>query len=383
MDLKMTDEQALLLESVREFFERNVTEEKVQQWCKNRKLPDELTKSYLDAGFGLLGIPEEYGGVSADKLTLVLLIEEVHHQVGTRVPFILNGVNIFNLLEFGSPEQIKTCMDLYKKTGQHPFAMAISEVGAGSDNSAMLTTAKQVDGKIVINGEKTWITDGEYTPYLLVFAKDEDSSPQNKSISAWLIPRDTPGVSTVSLEVISPTVMPICKICLNNVVIGESFRFGERGKGFINLMKNLEMERLLSCAVALGLAQAAMDDAAVYANQRVQFGQTIGSFQLIQEKLADMETKLQAARTFLYKTAWELENGKSVQLNSALLKRYMGQTATEICSEALQIFGGLGFTTEARVGRLWQECRGIQFQAGTDEIMVHIAGKQILKKYAK
>jgi crotonobetainyl-CoA dehydrogenase len=383
MDLKMTDEQALLLENVREFFERYVTEQKIQQWCKNRKLPDELAKAYLDAGFGLMGIPEEYGGIPADKLTLVLLIEEVHHRVGTMTPFILNAVNIFNLLEFGSPDQIKVCMDFYKQTGRHPFAMAITEPGAGSDNSAMETTAKNVDGTIVVNGQKTMISDGENSPYLLVFAKDEDPSPQNMSISAWLIPRDTPGVSIVPMDKIVPTVMPICHIHFDNVVVDEGYRFGERGKGFINLMKNLEMERLLSSALGLGLAQAAMDDAAAYASQRVQFGQTIGSFQLIQEKLTDMETKLVAARTFLYKTAWELDNGKSVQLNSALVKRYIGQVATEICSDAVQIFGGLGFTTESRVGRLWQECRGNQFQAGTDEIMVHIAGRQVLKKYAR
>jgi len=126
-----------------------------------------------------------------------------------------------------------------------------------------------------------------------------------------------------------------------------------------------------------------MEDAAAYAGQRVAFGQTIGKFQQIQQKLTDMEVKIQNMRNLLYKTAWELDNGISVQLNSALVKRYIPNAALEVCSDALQIFGGLGYTTETRVSRLWQDSRGNQIAGGTDEIMVYIAGRQILKKYAK
>jgi alkylation response protein AidB-like acyl-CoA dehydrogenase len=383
MDFKKTDEQELLLESVREFFERNTSEEKVQQWVKDHDAPVELTKGYLDAGFGFLGLPEEYGGTPVDRLTMVLLIEEVHRRAAVTTPFVLNSVAMFDICEFGSREQVEFCMDIYNKTGKPCFAMAISEPGAGSDNSAMATTAKKVDGKIILNGQKTWVTNGEHTPYLLIFAKDEDPSPQNRSISMWLIPKNLPGVSTSGLGKIGQTMTPFCDVYFDNVVIEESCLVGERGKGFINLMKNFEFERLLGSAQSLGLAQAAMDDAAAYASQRVQFGQSIGKFQLIQEKLTDMEIKLQTIRNFLYKTAWELDNGIPVQLTSALVKRYAGKTATEVCSEAMQIFGGLGYTTETRVGRLWQDCRGNQIAAGTDEIMVHIAGRQLLKKYAK
>lgn len=383
MDFKKTDEQELLLESVREFFARTVTEEKIQQWCADHAAPDDFTKDYLDAGFGMLGIPEEFGGTPVDSLTMVLLIEEIHRQAAATTPFVLNSVAMFDICEFGSPEQIKFCMDMYQDIGKPSFAMAISEPGAGSDNQAMATTAKRVDGKVVLNGSKIWVTNGEQTPYLLVWAKDEDPSRENKNISMWLFSKDTPGVSTSSLQKIGQTMTPFCEVYFDNVVIDESCLVGKRGQGFINLMKNFEFERLLGCAQSLGLAQAAMDDAALYATQREQFGQTIGKFQMIQEKLTDMEIKLQTIRNFLYKTAWELDNGISVQLNSALIKRYTGATATEICSEAIQIFGGLGYTTETRVGRLWADCRGNQIAAGTDEIMAYIAGRQILKKYSK
>jgi crotonobetainyl-CoA dehydrogenase len=330
-----------------------------------------------------LGIPEEYGGIPADTITRTLLIEEVHRQVAAVTPFLLNSVAMFDICEFGSPDQIKFCMDLYQRTGKPCFAMAISEPGAGSDNSSMATTARRVDGKIIIRGQKTWVTNGEYTPYFLVWAKDEDPSRENKNISMWLFPRNLPGVSVSPLSKIGQTMTPFCDLYLDNVVIDESCLVGERGKGFTNLMKNFEVEHILAGAQSLGLAQAAMDDAAAYANQRVQFEKTIGSFQLIQKKLTDMEMKLQAARNFLYKTAWDLDNGIPVQMTSALVKRYLARTATEVCSEAVQIFGGLGYTTETRVSRLWKDCRGNQIAAGTDEIMVHIAGRQILRKYGQ
>jgi crotonobetainyl-CoA dehydrogenase len=218
---------------------------------------------------------------------------------------------------------------------------------------------------------------------MLVVAKDEDPSPENTSMSMWLVSMDTPGIKTAPIHKIGQTLLPLADIYFDNVTVEESCLVGERGKGFLNLMKNFEVERLSLAAWSLGLAQAAMDDAAAYAGQRVQFGKTIGNFQLIQEKLTDMEIKIQNMRNIIYKTAWELDNGMPVQLNSALVKRYVPSTAVEVCTAAMQIFGGLGYTTESRVSRLWQDARGNQFAGGTDEIMVHIAGRQILKKYGK
>ncbi|KUO61646.1 MAG: acyl-CoA dehydrogenase [Gracilibacter sp. BRH_c7a] len=383
MDFKMTEEQELLLESAREFVNRHFTEDKIKQWYKEHGVPDELTKAYLDAGFGYLGIPEEFGGTPVDNMTICLVVEEMTRASGASTPFMLNSLVMFDMCEFGSPEQIQFAMDAYTKVGKPCFSLAVSEPGAGSDNASMTTTAKKVDGKIVINGQKTWVTNGETSPYVLVVAKDEDPSPQNKNMSMWLLPKDTPGVKTASLEKIGQTIMPFCEMYFDNVVIEESCLVGERGRGFMNLMKNFEMERLIIGAHSLGMAQAAMEDAAAYAGQRVAFGQTIGKFQQIQQKLTDMEVKIQNMRNLLYKTAWELDNGISVQLNSALVKRYIPNAALEVCSDALQIFGGLGYTTETRVSRLWQDSRGNQIAGGTDEIMVYIAGRQILKKYAK
>lgn len=383
MDFRMTEEQELLLESVREFVQRNFTEEKIKQWYQEHGVPDELTKAYLDAGFGYLLIPEEYGGTPVDTLTLCLVIEELTRAAACTTPFTLNSLVVFDMCEFGTPEQINLCMAMYEKTGKPNICLAISEPGAGSDNNAMVVTAKKADGKIVINGQKTWVTNGEKCDYVLVIAKDEDPSPQNRNMSLWLLPTNTPGVKTAPLHKIGQKVLPFCEMYFDNVVIDESCLVGKRSQGFRHLMKNFEVERLIIAAQSLGMAQAAMEDAAAYAGQRVTFGKVIGTYQQIQLKLTDMEIKIQNMRNLLYKTAWELDNGMPVKMNCALTKRYNVMTATEVCSEAMQIFGALGYTTETRVSRLWEDARGNQFAGGTDEIMVHIAGREVLKKYAK
>ena len=177
--------------------------------------------------------------------------------------------------------------------------------------------------------------------------------------------------------------MPFCEVYFDDVVLTEDMRVGEEGQGFYNLMKNFETERCLIVAQAIGVAQAAMDDAAAYVSERMTFGKPLANYQLIQLKLVEMETAIRNSRNMLYKTLWKMDNGESVRIDSALLKRYACQEATKVASEAMQIYGGLGFTTETRLGRLWADLRGFQIAGGTDEIMVYIAGRQLAKQYAR
>jgi alkylation response protein AidB-like acyl-CoA dehydrogenase len=199
----------------------------------------------------------------------------------------------------------------------------------------------------------------------------------------WLVPLSRDGVSTASLHKIGDQIEPFCDIYFDSVVLTEADRVGARGVGFKNLMKNYETERCLIISRILGIAQAAMDDAAAYVSERVTFGKPIASYQLIQEMLVEMEIKLQNTRNMLYKTLWKIDNGQSVRIDSALLKRYGAQACTEVCDMALQIYGGLGFTTETRLGRCLMDCRGMRIAGGTDEIMVYIAGRLLAKQYTR
>lgn len=384
MDFSFTDEQELLKESIAEFCERYVDEKDIPAMYESHGTPHDLDMAYLEAGFGLMGLPEEYGGIPCDMVTLGMLTEEFVHNAGFTAPYLNTTLAMRDMVDFGSDEQIKMCFDAYQETGKPIFSLGFSEPGAGSDNQNMSSvTRKQPDGTYLLNGQKTWVTNGEYLPFVLVIAKDEDPSRDNREMSMWLLPRDIAGLSTSPLHKIGQQIMPFCEMYFDDVVLTEDMRVGKKGEGFKNLMKNFEVERCLICAQVLGLAQAAMDDAAAYASERICFGRPIVSFELIQQKLADMEIALQNTRNMLYRTLWKMDTGQSVRIDSALLKRYAAQQCTWVCSEALQIYGGLGFTTETRLGRLWLDCRGMQIAGGTDEIMVYIAGRQIAKEYAR
>ena len=384
IDFSLTDEQELLVESVKEFCERNLDDRTVNGFYEAGGVSDELTQEYLEAGFGLMGIPEEHGGVPCDRVTLGILTEELAHYSGCMLPFLNNTLAMCDMIDFGSPEQIEQCMAVYLETGKPIFSLGFSEPGAGSDNAAMAAvTKRQEDGSYVLNGQKTWVTQREVFPYTLVVAKDEDPSPENRSMSMWLVPLDAPGASTASLHKLGQQMIPFCEMYFDDVRLTEDMRVGKPGEGFKNLMKNFEMERCLIIAQTLGCAQAAMDDAAAYVSERATFGKPISSYQLIQQKLTDMEIALQNTRNMLYRTLWKMDAGESVRIDSALLKRYGAQQCVQVASEAMQIFGGLGYTDETRVGRIWRDLRGNQIAGGTDEIMVYIAGRQLAKRYAR
>lgn len=383
MDFSLNDEQELLLESVREFCDRYFTEDVIKEMYATGSMPNEIAEAYRDAGFGLMGIPEEYGGIPADKVTLGLMIEELYHRSGCNHILYQNSLTAFDIVEFGTPEQIQKYMDAYLETGWPLCSLSISEPGAGSDNRNMTCTAKkQADGTYRLNGQKTWVTMGEKLPYTIVVAKDEDPSRENGKMSLWMIEMDREGISTASLHKIGQQCIPFCEVYFDDVVLTEEDRVGAPGEGFMMVMKNFEVERAFLVAEQLGLAQAAMDDAAAYANQRMAFGKSISKFQMIQEKLTEMEIRLQNTRNMLYRTLWKLDNGESVQLDSALLKRYGCTECFNVADMALAIYGGLGYTTEVRVGRIWADCRGNEFGGGTPEIMAYIAGRQVAKKYA-
>lgn len=243
-------------------------------------------------------------------------------------------------------------------------------------------TKKQADGTYLLSGQKTWVTMGAVLPYTIVIAKDEDPSHDNGNMSLWLVKMDTPGVSTSVLHKIGQQAIPFCEVYFDDVVLQPDQRMGEEGNGFMMLMKNFEVERAYVVAEQLGLAQAALEDAAQYANQRIAFGKPIAKQEMIQELLTDMEIKVQNTRNMLYKTLWMLDNGQSVQLESAMLKRYGCRECFEVADMALEIYAGLGYTDEVRVGRLWADMRGNIFGGGTHEIMAYIAGRQVAKKYA-
>ena len=384
MDFSLTVDQELLMESIEEFADRYFDEDTVNKMYDDHGIPEEIGEAYRDAGFAFMGLPEEYGGIPCDKLTLGLMTEKLYHATGCMTPFMTAMLATADVAEFGTPEQIGLVIDQYNNSGKPIASLALSEPGAGSDNKAMSTyTKKQADGTYILNGQKTWVTNGANTPYMLVISKDEDPSRANESMSLWLLDTKTEGLTTASLDKIGQQIIPFVDVYFDEVKLTEDQRLGKEGEGFLLLMKNFEIERCLVVAQSIGLAQACMDDAAAYASERQTFGKPIGSNPLIQDMLAEMETILQNSRNMLYKTLWQLDRGESVRVEAALLKRYATVGCTKVADMALEIYAALGYTTETRVGRIWTDLRGNQLAGGTVEIMSYIAGRELVKKYKK
>lgn len=383
MDFSFTEDQELMIDSIKEFAATYFTDEAVREMYEvHHGVPDEIQDAYRDLGFAFMGLPEEVGGIPADCFTLGILTETLYRATGCMTPFMTGMLAAYDVAEFGSPEQCQLIVDHYEKSGCSFAAMCLSEPGAGSDNMGMTTTTKkQADGTFILSGQKTWVTNGAVVPYLVVIAKDEDPARENKSMSLWLVPSDTPGVSTAALTKLGQQTVPFVDVFFDDVVLTEENRLGGQGEGWLLLMKNFEFERCLVVAQGLGLAEAALDDAIDYALDRVAFGKPIADNPRVQDLITDSKRTILYTRMMLYLCLWMLDNGMSCNAEVAMLKSESTRTCLKVADNAIEIFGGLGYTEEVRVGRIWKDLRGNALAGGTCEVMDYIAGRAIVAKY--
>ena len=379
MDFKKTEEQELLLESLRTVMERGNFEDHFKECDKNHEYPQKAVDALVEAGFSTLGIPEEHGGTPTDILTQIMVAEEAHALGYPSLCWINFSTEVDDILTFGNEDQQKKVLECALE-GRKPFTLGFTEPQAGSDSAAMSTTATKRDGKVYINGNKTFNTSADRAPFMLCVARSGINESPYKDFSMYLFPMDRPGVTIEKLDKIGNNMCGTYEVHLDNVECEETDLVGEECKGFYQLMKNFEVERLTICAANVGMARCAYDEAVRYAGVREQFGKTIGSFQLIQEKIVDMKIKIENMQNMLYKTAWKKMNGESIMIDSSLVKRYTGQAAFEVIDDAMQIMGGIGYTHDCRISRLWRDQRVYRIMAGTEEIMVHTAGRALIKE---
>ncbi len=382
MDFRISEEQELLLESLREVMARSCTPDYMKECYAEHRYPQELVDALLEAGFSMLGVPEEHGGIPVDTLTLMLVAEEICRLGGPHFVFG-QALSVADMLEFGSPQQQAECMGEIT-AGRIGFVLGFTEPQAGSDSSAITTSFTRRDGKVYLNGHKTFISNALRAKYMLCLARSSetqaDASKKN-AFTMWWVPMAAKGITIEPLQKIGWHMMDTCEVYLDEVEVDESDLVGVEGNGFMQLMINFEVERLLMAASMLGMAECAFEDAARYANQRVQFGKPIGSFQLTQEKITYSKLRIENMRNLIHRTAWKIDQGQPVQIDSALAKLYCAQETNKVIDDAMQIMGGIGYTTDCRISRLWLDARVQRIGGGTDEVMIHIAGRSILKQY--
>ena len=383
MDFDLAPEYEKLIATVREFGEQHFTCEAVRQWQHDAGLPDEVVRAFVNLDFNGFGVIHRRVHVTYDTMAQTLVLEELARVSGAALPFPNDFLNLQIMEEFAGSGQFEFVRTGYQTEGRLAFALAISEPEGGSDTMSMRTSARTIDGRLVLNGTKTFVNNGEYAPYLLVAAIDRDASTgKHPALSFWLVPHDLPGIKVYPVQKIGQSILPFSTVVFENVRLDEPYRLHGKQAGFPQLFHLFEIGRLFSCATALGLAQAAMEDAVAYARTRTAFGTQIANFQQIEQMLTDMEVKLDNMRNSVYKNAWKLDRGCGDRLGVVLMKRYVPEAATEVASDAMQIFGGRGYTRNERVSSIWQDCRGFQMAEGTDQIMVYVAAPLIMEKYA-
>jgi alkylation response protein AidB-like acyl-CoA dehydrogenase len=376
---RLTDEQQMLRAAVRELAEDKIAP-RAADIDRAGEFPWDVYAALVRAGFHAVHIPEEYGGAGADSLSTVLVIEEVARACASSslIPAV-NKLGTMPLLLSASDELKKQVLPAVA-SGEAMFSYALSEREAGSDAAAMRTRAVRDGESWVLNGTKCWITGAGVSTYYTVMAvTDPDAGP--RGISAFVVRKDDPGFSVGTAEhKLGIKGSPTCEIHFEDCTIPADRIVGEPGTGFKTALRTLDHTRLTIGAQALGLAQGAIDASIAYMKQRRQFGRPIADFQGLQFMLADMVMRTEAARQLIYAAAAKAERGEpDLTWVSAAAKVFASDTAMSVTTDAVQLFGGYGFTNDFPVERMMRDAKITQIYEGTNQINRMVMARNLLK----
>ena len=366
---------------VRQFAETELTTEVLDRVEETGEFPEEIVEKMAKCGFLGLKIPREYGGAGADTLAYVIMIEEIA-RVSAVASLYANTPNSLvggPLMQAGTKEQLEKYL-VPAVQNKIKIVFALTEPGAGSDAGSMVTTATKDGDYYVLNGRKCFISGAPIADYCIVYAKT-DMTKGNKGISAFVIDMKAPGVSCGKHEAKMGIVgYPTSDVVLEDVRVHKSDMLGKENMGFINAMKTLDGGRLGVSAQSIGVAQGCLDEAIKYSKERVQFGKPICKNQAIAFMIADMATKLTAAKELVYLAAqMKDKNDPKASMYCSMAKYYASETCNEIAAKAVQIHGGYGFIKEYPVERKYRDCRVFTIYEGTSQVQQMVISGNLLK----
>lgn len=377
MDFALTEEQTLIFDMAKSFGEEHIAPF-AQQWERDGTIPKDLWPKLAELGFGGLYVSEEYGGSGLSRTDAALVFEAL----AMSCPAVGSFLSIHNMCggmldKFGSEELKKKYLPALCAMDKI-FSYCLTEPGSGSDAAALKTRAEKTNDGYVLNGSKAFISGGSYSDAYIVMCRTGEDGP--KGISTVVIEDGTPGLSFGALEhkmgwKAQPTTtvqMDDCKVPLENLV-------GDEGRGFSYAMAGLDGGRLNISAGALGGAQKALDQTVQYMSERKAFGKSIDQFQALQFRLAEYETKLQAARTFLRQAAWKLDNKDHEATKfCAMAKLFVTDAAFDVANGCLQLHGGYGYLADYGIEKIVRDLRVHQILEGTNEVMRLIVSRQVI-----
>lgn len=330
---------------------------------------------------GLLGIttPEEYGGAGMSYLAHVVAVEEIARaSASVSLSYGAHSNLCVNQIKLNGTEEQKRKYLPGLISGQHVGALAMSEAGAGSDVVSMKLRAEKKNDRFVLNGTKFWITNGPDADTLVVYAKT-DPDAGSKGITAFIVEKSMKGFSTSKhFDKLGMRGSNTAELVFEDVEVPFENILGEEGKGVRVLMSGLDYERVVLSGIGTGIMAACLDEVMPYLAQRKQFGQPIGSFQLMQGKIADMYTKMNSARAYVYEVAKACDRGEVTRADAAACVLYASEEAMTVAHQAVQAMGGMGFMNESPVARIFRDAKLMEIGAGTSEIRRMLIGREMM-----
>jgi alkylation response protein AidB-like acyl-CoA dehydrogenase len=379
MDFSQTENQMMIAQTVRDFCEREIRP-KMMEWDESQHFPKELFHKMGELGLMGVIIPQEYGGSGFGYHEYITVIEEISKVCGSigLSTAAHNSLCTNHIYEFGSEEQKKKYLPKLA-SGQWIGAWGLTEANTGSDAMRMKCTAVRDGDDWILNGTKNWITHGISGDVVLVLARTGELLDSN-GITAFIVERGTPGFSGGKKEnKLGMRASETAELIFDNCRISNAQVCGQVGDGFRQAMKILDGGRISIGALALGIAKGAMEAALQYSKEREQFGQAISRFQAIAFKLADMATEIEAAELLLHQAAYMKNHKMKMTKESAIAKYYASEVSVRVSTEAVQIFGGYGYTKDFPVEKFYRDSKLCTIGEGTSEIQKLVISREILK----
>jgi alkylation response protein AidB-like acyl-CoA dehydrogenase len=382
MDFELAQQQKDIQRAAREFIQGECDKDKILEWEQNHTFPKEIWKKACKLGFVGIHFPEEYGGQGYGVFENILIVEEFcRKDSGVGVALSLADFSSEVVLRFGTHEQKKKYLIPVAK-GEFISGGAYTEPDHGSDITLMATTALKQGDSFVINGTKTFITNGSLADFFVVLCQtDPNAKPSYRGQCTILVDEGTKGLeATEIMPKMGIRMTSTAELSFSDVRVPVIQLLGKEGKGFYQVVEFFDESRIEIAAQALGIAQGAFDRALDYTKQREQFGKKLVELQITQHKLADMATKVETARLLTYKAAWNYDQKRIDPKLTSMAKMFAARAAVEVADEAIQLLGGYGYITEYEVERFYRDAKITEIYEGTKEIQKNTIASALIGK---